>query len=99
MLCCVVLCDQVKWIRALYSDFTTFTDDQEHLISSENSFDYIEGFVIVNRSGLLNQWRSSFNPKDPVQANRFVSDGRILFCLEVAKYFTTQESHYIDQVS
>ncbi|KAL8459961.1 hypothetical protein ACS0TY_031749 [Phlomoides rotata] len=88
---------KVKWIRALYSDFTTFSDDQEHLISSENSFDYVEGFVIINRTGLLNTWRSSFNPKDSVQANRFVSDGRILFCLEVAKYFSTEDYDHIDQ--
>ncbi|KAI3446498.1 hypothetical protein Pfo_003163 [Paulownia fortunei] len=87
----------VKWIRALYSDFSIFTNDQEHLISSENSFDYIEGFVIINRTGLLNNWRSSFNPKYPVQANQFISEGRILFCLEVAKYFRPEESDHIDQ--
>ncbi|KAH7863409.1 hypothetical protein Vadar_017144 [Vaccinium darrowii] len=77
----------VKWIRVLYSDFSTFTSDQEHLISAENTFDYIEGFVIINRTGLLNNWRSSFNPQDPVQASQFKSDGRTLFCLELAKHF------------
>ncbi|KAL7134193.1 hypothetical protein ABFS83_11G010400 [Erythranthe nasuta] len=87
----------VKWVRALYSDFSTFTNDQEHLISSENSFDYIEGFVIINRTGLLNNWRSSFNLKDPILANRFISEGRVLYCLEVAKYFSPQEYDHIDQ--
>ncbi|XP_073062375.1 cytokinin dehydrogenase 9-like [Primulina eburnea] len=87
----------VKWIRALYSDFTLFTHDQELLISAEGSFDYIEGFVIINRTGLLNNWRSSFNPKDPVQANQFISDGKILFCLEVAKYFNPDETDHIDK--
>ncbi|BAT91261.1 Cytokinin dehydrogenase [Vigna angularis] len=81
----------VKWIRVLYSDFTAFTRDQELLISSENMFDYIEGFVIINRTGLLNNWRSSFNPQDPVQASHFKSDGRTLFCLELAKYFNVEE--------
>ncbi|KZV57856.1 cytokinin oxidase/dehydrogenase-like 5 [Dorcoceras hygrometricum] len=89
---------KVKWIRALYSDFSAFTKDQEHLISSENTFDYIEGFVIINRTGLLNYWRSSFKPKDPVQANQFSSEGRILFCLEVAKYFNPEVPDNIDQV-
>lgn len=88
----------VKWIRALYSDFSTFANDQEKLISSKNSFDYVEGFVIINRTGLLNNWRSSFRPKDPVQANQFVSEGRTLFCLEVAKYFSPEESDHIDKV-
>lgn len=78
---------QVKWIRVLYSDFSTFARDQEHLISAENTFDYIEGLVIVNKTGLINNWRSSFNPQDPEQAEQFVSDGRTLFCLELTKNF------------
>lgn len=89
---------QVKWIRALYSDFSTFTRDQEHLISSTNSFDYVEGFIIINRTGLLNNWRSFSNPKDPVQADQFTSEGKLLFCLEIAKYYNPQDSDHIDQV-
>jgi len=88
----------VKWIRVLYSDFTAFTRDQERLISSEQTFDYIEGFVIINRTGLLNNWRSSFNPQDPVQASHFKSDGRTLFCLEMAKYFNVEEIDAANQV-
>nr|ALG64948.1 cytokinin oxidase/dehydrogenase 6 [Populus tomentosa] len=79
--------DMVKWIRVLYSDFTTFVTDQERLIGAESTFDYIEGFVIINRTSLLNNWRSSFDPQDPVQASPFQSDGRTLYCLELAKYF------------
>lgn len=71
----------------MYSDFSTFTLDQELLISAENTFDYIEGLVIKNRTGLLNNWRSSFNPKDEDQADQFRSEGKTLFCLELAKYF------------
>ncbi|KAE9616372.1 putative cytokinin dehydrogenase [Lupinus albus] len=89
--------DMVKWIRVLYSDFTAFTRDQEQLISSENSFDYIEGFVIINRTGLLNNWRPSFNPQDPVQASQFNSDGKTLYCLELAKYFTLEEINVVNQ--
>ncbi|KAK8942519.1 Cytokinin dehydrogenase 9 [Platanthera zijinensis] len=77
----------VKWIRVLYTNFTSFTEDQEMLISSEETFDYIEGFVIINRTGILNNWRSSFNPKDPVQASHFNSEGKTLFCLEMTKNF------------
>ncbi|TQD89167.1 hypothetical protein C1H46_025289 [Malus baccata] len=88
---------RVKWIRVLYSDFTAFTQDQEHLMSAENTFDYIEGFVIINRTGLLNNWRSSFNSKDPVQASQFKSDGKTLFCLELAKYFNLDKTKIIDE--
>lgn len=82
----------------LYSDFATFAIDQENLISAEKTFDYIEGFVIINRTGLLNNWRSSFNPQDPVQASQFNSDGRTLFCLELAKYFHQDETDRVNQV-
>ncbi|KAL1535094.1 Cytokinin dehydrogenase 9 [Salvia divinorum] len=87
----------VKWIRVLYSDFSTFARDQERLISAEKTFDYIEGLVIVNRTGLVNNWRSSFNPEDPDQANQFVSDGRTLFCLELTKNFNPGEEADIDK--
>ncbi|XP_057521922.1 cytokinin dehydrogenase 4-like [Amaranthus tricolor] len=87
----------VKWIRVLYSDFKTFVRDQEKLISAQKTFDYIEGFVIINRTGLLNNWRISFNPQDPVQASHFSSDGKTLFCLEMAKYFNHQEAHISEQ--
>ncbi|KAG6640967.1 hypothetical protein CIPAW_09G040900 [Carya illinoinensis] len=87
----------VKWIRVLYSEFSTFSKDQEHLISSENSFDYVEGFVNINRTGLLNNWRSSFSPKDPLQANEFTSDGRTLYSLEMVKYFNPDETKTMNQ--
>uniref|UniRef100_M1CXB5 cytokinin dehydrogenase n=1 Tax=Solanum tuberosum TaxID=4113 RepID=M1CXB5_SOLTU len=90
---------QVKWIRVLYSDFATFSNDQENLISSQNTFDYIEGFVIINSTGLLNNWRSTFNPKDPLLASNFSSEGRVLFCLEVAKYFNPEDTYSTDQKS
>lgn len=82
----------------LYSEFSIFSKDQEHLISFKNSFDYIEGFVIINRTGLLNTWRSSFNPGEPLQASQFNSDGRTLYCLEMAKYFNPDETHIVNQV-
>lgn len=94
----IIYFGQVKWIRVLYSDFSIFTKDQEQLISSENSFDYIEGFIIINRTGLLNNWRSSFRAKDPVQANQFSSDGRTLYCLEVVKHFNPDDTKTVNQV-
>lgn len=88
----------MKWIRVLYDEFSKFSNDQERLISSKDSFDYIEGLVIINRTGLLNNWRSSFNPKDPLQASRFTSEGKTLYCLEIAKYFSPDESDIMNQV-
>ncbi|CAM8880794.1 unnamed protein product [Rhodiola kirilowii] len=81
----------VRWIKVLYNNFSMFTKDQEFMISSDKSFDYIEGFVIINRTVLINGWRSSFNAKDPVQASKFRSEGKTLFCLEMAKYYYQNE--------
>lgn len=82
----------------LYTDFGMFCRDQEHLISSHNSFDYVEGFVIINRTGILNNWRSSFNPRDPLEASKFHSEEKTLYCLEIAKYFNSEENTIIEQV-
>ncbi|PIA53712.1 hypothetical protein AQUCO_00900356v1 [Aquilegia coerulea] len=90
----------VKWIRVVYTDFFLFTKDQEHLTSLKNTFDYVEGFVIINRTGVFNKWRSSFKPRDPVGANEFISDqsdGKTLFCLEVAKYFNPNETNIANE--
>lgn len=87
----------VRWIRVLYSDFASFTEDQEALISAEKTFDYIEGFVTINRTGILNNWRTSFKPQDPVQASHFQSDGRVLYCLEMTKNFNDDEADIMEQ--
>jgi cytokinin dehydrogenase len=68
------------------------------LISAERTFDYIEGFVIINRAGVLNNWRSSFNPQDPAWASQFESDGRVLFCLEMTKNYNPEEADNMEQV-
>lgn len=95
-----MICDflQVKWIRVLYSEFSIFASDQEYLISLKNTFDYVEGFVIKNRTGILDNWRSSFDPKDPFQASQFNSDGRTFYCLEMAKYFNPDEAEVMNHV-
>lgn len=90
---------QVRWIRVLYEDFAAFTEDQEMLISAEKTFDYVEGFVMVNRTGILNNWRSSFDPQDPLRAAQFDYDGKTLFCLEMAKNFNPAAAHVAHQVS
>ncbi|GAA0147937.1 oxidase [Lithospermum erythrorhizon] len=84
--------NMVKWIRLLYSDFSTFSRDQERLISSERTFDYIEGQVIINRTNLINDWKLSFKLQDPVEAQNFKSDGKTLFCLELTKNFSPENT-------
>ncbi|KAL5098263.1 hypothetical protein RYX36_002590 [Vicia faba] len=79
---------RVKWIRLLYSDFEVFTKDQESLILSKKSkLDYLEGIVLMHQ-GPINNWRSSFFPlTDHHRILSLVTQHRVLYCLEIAKYY------------
>ncbi|KAJ3682311.1 hypothetical protein LUZ60_014884 [Juncus effusus] len=44
--------EKVKWVRAYYDDFDTFTKDQELLISMQELVDYVEGFIVLNEQSL-----------------------------------------------
>ncbi|KAF3446372.1 hypothetical protein FNV43_RR11551 [Rhamnella rubrinervis] len=94
---------RVRWIRVLYSNFTTFTKDQEFLISlhghpASQKFDYVEGFVIVDE-GLINNWRSSFfSPRNPVKITSINANGGVLYCLEITKNYHESNAETIDQV-
>ncbi|XP_068647474.1 cytokinin dehydrogenase 5-like [Aristolochia californica] len=95
--------ERVRWIRVLYSDFSTFTRDQEHLISlqdepASNRFDYVEGFVIVEQ-GLTNNWRSSFfSPRNPVKVSSLgVTGSGVLYCLEITKNYNDASAKTVDQ--
>ncbi|KAH9299605.1 hypothetical protein KI387_031287, partial [Taxus chinensis] len=93
---------RVKWIRVLYSDFKLFTQDQEHLISRPDqgnlTFDYVEGFVIVNNEGLLSNWRSSFfSPQNPVKVSSLNTTGRVLYCLEMTINYIHGDSNKVDE--
>ncbi|KAK1427288.1 hypothetical protein QVD17_15971 [Tagetes erecta] len=94
---------RVRWIRVLYSNFTSFTHDQEYLVSlhgqpSSQKFDYVEGFVIVD-GGLINNWRSSFfSPSNPVKISSISSGGSILYCLEITKnYYHHSDPESVNQ--
>ncbi|PWA98137.1 FAD-linked oxidase-like protein [Artemisia annua] len=94
---------RVRWIRVLYSNFSTFTHDQEYLISlhdrlSSQKFDYVEGFVIVDE-GLINNWRSSFfSPSNPIKISSIAAGGNVLYCLEITKnYYQHSDRESIDQ--
>lgn len=87
----------------LYSNFTAFTRDQEHLISlhaadAGGRFDYVEGFVIVDE-GLINNWRSSFfSPRNPVKITSLAGGNGVLYCLEVTKNYDESTAGSVDQV-
>ncbi|KAG6489648.1 hypothetical protein ZIOFF_050924 [Zingiber officinale] len=88
---------RVRWIRVLYADFAAFTRDQERLIAMDGErFDYVEGLAIVDE-GLINNWRSSFSsPRNPVKIGSVAGEQRVLYCLEMAKYYDEDDGGKVD---
>ncbi|XP_073047100.1 cytokinin dehydrogenase 3-like isoform X1 [Primulina eburnea] len=88
---------RAKWVRLIYSDFSKFTQDQEHLISIANGPNYVEGSLITNHSS-PNNWRSSFY--SPSHQSKIFSLSRhtqgLLYSLELVKYH--DHDHDLDAV-
>ncbi|KAL3633336.1 Cytokinin dehydrogenase [Castilleja foliolosa] len=86
----------VKWARLIYSNFTTFTRDQEHLISTSAS-SYVEGFIIINES-TTDQWRPTFpvSQSDQSHISALLANQSILYAIEVAKYYDNHTASTID---
>ncbi|KAL3829988.1 hypothetical protein ACJIZ3_018790 [Penstemon smallii] len=88
---------RAKWVRLIYSDFATFTRDQEHLISTDGP-NYVEGSLITRHS-LLNNWRSSFySPSHQSKINSLLRNKNgLLYTIEVIKYYDNNSVGTIDQ--
>ncbi|KAF1002738.1 hypothetical protein AG4045_030791 [Apium graveolens] len=93
----------VRWIRVVYSNFTAFTQDQEYLISlhgqspDAKQLDYVEGSVIVNGVGSLNNWRSSFSSPSNISSLVGVAKTGVLYSLEIAKNYQQTNANSTDQ--
>jgi cytokinin dehydrogenase len=84
----------------MYTDFATFTRDQELLISQPpwSAFDYIEGFVVLNNADPNNGWNSvpfdghSIDPTTiPTQS------GSVLYYIELVKKFSHSDVSTLNQ--
>jgi len=100
---------QVRWIRAMYTDFQSFTRDQEMLISTQKkaavedaagTFDYVEGIVIINNDNPYNGWKSvPFAPQELNSSSMIPKDaGSLLYYIELAKGFDPNNIHAMEQV-
>ncbi|CAL1391245.1 unnamed protein product [Linum trigynum] len=91
---------RVKWMRLLYSDFTTFSNDQEKIIanySQPDSVDYIEGQVLLD-NGTPNLWETSFFPTEVVPTiTSLVKEKGVVYALEVAIYYNSTNEEIKDQ--
>lgn len=95
---------RVRWVRLAYSDVTTFTKDQEFLISNgtgQFGFDYVEGQVQLNRS-LVEGPESTpfFSGTDLARLSRLASrtGSAAIYYIEGALYYTEETAIYVDKV-
>ncbi|KAG2573449.1 hypothetical protein PVAP13_7KG253300 [Panicum virgatum] len=101
---------KVRWVRAFYDSFETFTRDQELLVSMPELVDYVEGFMVLNEHSLRSS--SVAFPAEVNFAPDFGSDGgggggggkkKVYYCVEFAVHdFQRQDSaadHVVELVS
>lgn len=93
---------QVRWIRAMYTDFETFRKDQEMLISETdelNTFDYVEGFVVINNDNPINGWKSVPFIPDHINSSMIPHNaGSVMYYIELTKSYNLQELPTLAQV-
>jgi hypothetical protein len=93
---------QVRWIRAIYTDFQSFTRDQEMLISQPSTtetFDYVEGFVIINNDNPFNGWKSVPFAPEQLNSSMIPKDaGSVMYYIELTKGFDSIDIHAMEQV-
>lgn len=77
----------------VYSEFDEFTHDAELLITSQESFNYVEGFVFVNSDDPVTGW-----PSVPLNSNQSFDPtllpnktGPVLYYLEVALHYNNHD--------
>ncbi|CAL5015864.1 unnamed protein product [Urochloa decumbens] len=91
---------KVRWVRAFYDSFETFTGDQELLVSMPELVDYVEGFMVLNEHSLRSS--SVAFPAEVNFAPDFVSDdggGKVYYCVEFAVHdFQRQDSASADHL-
>ncbi|KAL6554945.1 Cytokinin dehydrogenase [Orobanche gracilis] len=89
---------RVKSVRLLYSNFSTFTRDQEFLISSNGtSPSYVEGFLIVSESMINTLFSYSSPPINQSNIVALLKNHSILYTIELAMYYDNQTANTIDK--
>ena len=85
----------------MYSDFATFTRDQEILVSQppESAFDYIEGFVVLKNEDFNNGWNSVPFDGQKIDPSMIPDEGgSVLYYIELVKKFNWDDTATLNQV-
>ncbi|URD87566.1 cytokinin dehydrogenase [Musa troglodytarum] len=86
---------RVRWVRFIYTDFGSFINDQELLISiSEEGFDYVEGQLLM-KNGAANS--SFFSEGDSEKIRVLAAEFGAIYFLEGAIYYELSTASSVDQ--
>ncbi|CAL9067132.1 unnamed protein product [Musa banksii] len=86
---------RVRWVRFIYTDFGSFINDQELLISiSEEGFDYVEGQLLM-KNGAANS--SFFSERDSEKIKVLAAEFGVIYFLEGAIYYELATAYLVDQ--
>ncbi|KAB2604248.1 cytokinin dehydrogenase 4-like [Pyrus ussuriensis x Pyrus communis] len=85
---------RAKWVRMMYSNFSAFSRDQEHLMAP-NGFDYLEGFLLMKQGPV----DLSFYPLlDQPRIAALINQYGIIYYIEAAKYYDDSTRKTVDKV-
>ncbi|KAF1892565.1 hypothetical protein Lal_00011032 [Lupinus albus] len=87
---------RVKWLRLIYTDFSAFSADQEHLISlnGTNAADYVEGLLILNKPPLD---LSFFPESDQPRISSLITKYGIVYTIELVKYYDPNSQAKVEE--
>ncbi|KAI9191100.1 hypothetical protein LWI28_003615 [Acer negundo] len=89
---------RVKWYRLLYTDFVTFSEDQETLMAVNESSstpqfpNYLEGQLLMDPNSL-----DVYPPEDRPRIASLIKQYGILYVLETATYYDVGTKHSVDK--
>ncbi|KAK3033326.1 hypothetical protein RJ639_034173 [Escallonia herrerae] len=87
---------RVKWVQMFYSNFSAFSKDQEHLISTKG-LDYVEG-SLTGDDNHPNNWRSPFfSPADQSRIASLFTKYEVIYGMEVVKYYYDLSVDTVDE--
>ncbi|KAF9624061.1 hypothetical protein IFM89_007759 [Coptis chinensis] len=91
---------KVKWVRAFYDDFETFTKDQELLVvSMRDKVDYVEGFIVLNEGSLHSSsfaFPANMSSIFPQLFQQNTSSNIHYYCIEFAIYDQHDKKGFIN---
>ncbi|XP_072957671.1 cytokinin dehydrogenase 3-like [Typha angustifolia] len=89
---------KVRWVRAFYDDFHTFTKDQELLISMPELVDYLEGFIVLNEQSLHSSSIAFPAQMDLLPDFGTNGNSKVYYCIEFAIHDYLSKDTNVQQV-